>query len=113
MTEAPGATGASGSNKPVGYRGFADSHYAPSLCERDVSCNTPRPTKDRQEPASSTPEKELPSPMATDTTPFPAPAGFRWVCVPQFTHWRSKKVIKAEEHGRKAFCFLVRMKKTN
>ena len=53
------------------------------------------------------------SPMATDTMPFPAPAGFRWVCVPQFTHWRSKTVIKAEEHGRKAFCFLVRMKKTN
>jgi hypothetical protein len=50
--------------------------------------------------------------MATDSMPFPAPAGFRWVCVPQFTHWRSKKVIKAEEHGRKAFCFLVRMKKT-
>jgi hypothetical protein len=49
-------------------------------------------------------------PMA-DSTPFPAPEGFRWVCVPQFTHWRSKKVIKAKEYGHKAFCFLVRMKK--
>jgi hypothetical protein len=51
--------------------------------------------------------------MVTDTTPFPVPAGFRWICVPQFSHWRSKKVIKAEEHGRQAFCFLVRMKKTD
>lgn len=46
-----------------------------------------------------------------DSTPFPAPEGFRWVSVPQFTHWRSKKVIKPEEYGHKAFCFLVRMKK--
>jgi hypothetical protein len=29
------------------------------------------------------------------------------------SHWRSKKVIKAEERGRQAFCFLVRMKKTD
>ena len=48
--------------------------------------------------------------MATESTPFPAPAGFRWVCVSQFTHWRSKRVIKAEEYGHKAFCFLVRTK---
>jgi hypothetical protein len=49
--------------------------------------------------------------MSLDAMPFPAPAGFRWVFVTQFTHWRSKKIIKAEEHGRKAFCFLVPIKK--
>ena len=46
------ATGASSSNKPFGYCGFADSHYAASLCERDVSCNTPRGSKDGQEPGA-------------------------------------------------------------
>ena len=38
----------------------------------------------------------------------PAPRGFRWVFVRQFIHWRSKKVVRAEDHGLKAFCFLVR-----
>ena len=49
--------------------------------------------------------------MATDT-PFPAPEGYRWICTTQFTHWRSKKVIKAEEYGKKVFCFLVHAKKS-
>lgn len=40
----------------------------------------------------------------------PAPPGFRWICVPQFKHWRSQKIIKASDYGRKAFCFLVRAK---
>jgi hypothetical protein len=41
----------------------------------------------------------------------PAPKGFRWVFVKRFTHWRSKKVIEASNHGREAFCFLVRERK--
>ena len=38
----------------------------------------------------------------------PAPKGFRWVCVAQFKHWRSKKIIRAVDYGHEAFCFLVR-----
>ena len=37
-----------------------------------------------------------------------APAGFRWVFVKSFRHWRSGKLIQAEDYGRQAFCFLVR-----
>ncbi|MDE1154844.1 MAG: hypothetical protein PW735_03835 [Acidobacteriaceae bacterium] len=43
--------------------------------------------------------------------PFPAPAGFKWVATAYFTHWRSKKIIRASEHGKQCFFFLVRMKK--
>lgn len=39
-----------------------------------------------------------------------APPGFRWIFVRQFKHWRSGKIIKAKDHGREAFCFLVRSK---
>lgn len=38
----------------------------------------------------------------------PAPAGFRWIFVKSFRHWRSGKIIRAEDYGREAFCFLVR-----
>lgn len=41
----------------------------------------------------------------------PAPPGFAWVCVASFTHWRSKKVLRAVDYGRKAFCFLIKKKK--
>jgi len=27
------------------------------------------------------------------------------VCVKSFRHWITKKVIRAEDHGHKAFCF--------
>jgi hypothetical protein len=50
-------------------------------------------------------------PMAANPPPFPAPAGFQWICTAQFTHWRSKKVIRAEEHGKKCFFLLVRSKR--
>jgi len=43
--------------------------------------------------------------------PFPAPKGYRWLFVTQFTHWRSKRIIHAIDYGRKAFCFLVRLRK--
>ncbi len=43
--------------------------------------------------------------------PFPAPPGRRWVFVSQFRHWRSGKVIKAADYGRRCFCFLVWCKK--
>lgn len=45
--------------------------------------------------------------MATDAT-RPAPAGFRWIFVTEYRHWRSGKTIRAVDHGLKAFCFLVR-----
>ena len=37
-----------------------------------------------------------------------APRGFRWIFVKQFKHWRTGKIIRAEDHGKKAFRFLVR-----
>jgi hypothetical protein len=49
--------------------------------------------------------------MAASAVPFPAPVGFHWICTTQFRHWRSKKVIKAEDHGKKCFFLLVRGKR--
>ncbi len=43
--------------------------------------------------------------------PFPAPSGFMWIFVRQFTHWRSGKIIRAEDYGKQAFTLLVRVKK--
>lgn len=40
----------------------------------------------------------------------PAPSGFRWVFCSEFKHWRSGKILKASDYGRKAWCFLVRCK---
>jgi hypothetical protein len=40
----------------------------------------------------------------------PAPPGFRWVCVTQFKHYRSGKIIVAADYGHEAFCWLVRCK---
>jgi len=45
------------------------------------------------------------------TPPFPAPAGWTWIFCTEFRHWRSKKMIRAVDYGRKAFCFLVRKKR--
>lgn len=44
------------------------------------------------------------------SVPFPAPAGYRWIFTTEFTHWRSKKIIRAVDYGRRAFCFLVRIR---
>lgn len=41
----------------------------------------------------------------------PPPPGYRWVCIPQFRHWRSGKLIVAADYGHEAFCFLVRVKR--
>jgi len=38
----------------------------------------------------------------------PAPPGYRWIFVPYFRHWRSKKLLFAADYGREAWCFLVR-----
>lgn len=46
--------------------------------------------------------------MATEKQTKKAPRGFRWIFVKSFKHWRSGKIIRAEDHGREAFCFLVR-----
>lgn len=40
-----------------------------------------------------------------------APRGFRWIFVTEFRHWRSGKIIRAVDHGRRAFCFLVRSRR--
>lgn len=48
--------------------------------------------------------------MSTSTPPFPAPKGYRWLFVAQFVHAKSKKLIRACEHGKKAFCILVKTK---
>jgi hypothetical protein len=40
----------------------------------------------------------------------PAPPGYRWIFVTEFRHWRSGKIIRAADHGRKAFCLLVKVK---
>jgi hypothetical protein len=42
------------------------------------------------------------------TAPFKAPPGFHWIWIKQFRHWRSGKIVRAEDHGKKAFCLLVR-----
>jgi hypothetical protein len=38
----------------------------------------------------------------------PAPPGYRWIFVPEFRHWRSKKILRAADYGYEAWCFLVR-----
>lgn len=45
------------------------------------------------------------------TPPFPAPAGYRWTFCSYFWHVRAKKYIYAKDHGRRAWCFLVRCRK--
>lgn len=45
--------------------------------------------------------------------PFPAPRGFEWIFVKQFVHWRSKRIIRASDHGKKVFCLLVRTRRAN
>ncbi len=39
-----------------------------------------------------------------------APPGFRWVFTPRFWHYRLKRYLFAEDYGRTAWCFLVRVK---
>lgn len=38
----------------------------------------------------------------------PAPPGFRWIFITEFRHWRTGRVIRAVDKGRKAFRILVR-----
>ena len=45
------------------------------------------------------------------TAPFPAPNGFKWVFTPRFWHARAKKYLYAKDYGRKAWCFLARLRK--
>lgn len=45
--------------------------------------------------------------MGTSTRK-PAPPGFRWIFVPEYRHWRSKKIMRAVDYGYTAWCFLVR-----
>ncbi len=37
----------------------------------------------------------------------PAPPGYRWIFVKSYRHWVSGKIIRAEDFGLEAFCFLV------
>lgn len=41
----------------------------------------------------------------------PIRAGYRWVCVKQFRHYRSGKMIIASNYGYEFFYFPVRCKK--
>jgi hypothetical protein len=45
------------------------------------------------------------------TTPFPAPAGHRWIFTPRFWHWRAKRYLYAKDYDRRAWAFLVRIGK--
>jgi len=45
------------------------------------------------------------------TPPFPAPAGRRWVFTPYFWHARAKRYLYASDYGRKAWCFLAKLRK--
>jgi hypothetical protein len=38
----------------------------------------------------------------------PAPKGYRWVFCSAFRHWKSKKILRAKDYGREAWCFLAR-----
>jgi hypothetical protein len=49
--------------------------------------------------------------MESQTVPFPAPPGMTWIFVAEFRHWKSGKIIRAVDKGKKAFCLLVRSKK--
>jgi hypothetical protein len=42
------------------------------------------------------------------TTSVPAPAGYERVFVKQFRHWKTGKIIRACDHGKEAFSFLVK-----
>ena len=42
--------------------------------------------------------------------PYPAPAGYEWIFVTQYRHWRTKQIIRAVNYGQKAFCLLVKSK---
>ncbi len=43
--------------------------------------------------------------------PFKAPDGFRWIFIAQFRHYRTGKIIRASDYGRKAFALLVRTRR--
>lgn len=45
------------------------------------------------------------------SAPFPAPAGMRWVFCDRFWHYRAKKYLYAKNYGRKAWAFLVKLRK--
>jgi hypothetical protein len=49
--------------------------------------------------------------MAIGAVPFPAPVGWSWVFCTRFWHYRAKRYLYAKDYGRKAWCFLVRMRK--
>lgn len=50
--------------------------------------------------------KELLRRTVMTTTPFPAPAGYRWVFCKSFKHWRSGKDVFPKKSD--SFCFLVK-----
>ena len=46
----------------------------------------------------------------TGPEPFPAPEGYQWIFCTEYRHAKSGKIVKASEYGRKAWCFLVRIR---
>lgn len=51
--------------------------------------------------------KELLRSIDMAKTPFPAPAGYRWIFCKSFKHWRSGKTVYPKKSD--CFCFLVRV----
>jgi hypothetical protein len=49
--------------------------------------------------------------MAKSAVPFPAPKGWKWVFCARFWHSRGKRYLYAKAYGRKAWCFLARVRK--
>lgn len=50
--------------------------------------------------------------MAIAAVPFPAPRGWIWVFCTRFWHYRAKRFLYAKDYDRKAWCFLVRSRKS-
>ena len=46
-----------------------------------------------------------------NSKPFIAPPGYRWHFCTYFWHWRAKRYLYASDYGRKAWCFLVKLRK--
>jgi hypothetical protein len=42
------------------------------------------------------------------STRKPAPPGWRWIFIAEYRHWRSGKIMRAQDYGYQAWCFLVR-----
>jgi len=49
--------------------------------------------------------------MASFNPPFPAPPGMRWVFCTEYRHWKAKRILRAKDYNKKAWAFLVPIRK--